>query len=265
MSGKRILITGAAGRIGSALRAGLAGRYELLRLVDRVDIAGPGEGEEAVRCDLATDDLSALMTGIDCVIHLAAIVEEIPLDGLFESNMRSAYRVFEAARLAGVERILYASSVQAVGFHPQDAGVRQGLRIRPSGFYGVTKAFGEALGSLYADKYGMSVACLRIASFEDKPKDSRHLRTWLSPADCVRLVAACIDAPPFGFEIVYGVSGNTRPFVRDAAPTSIGYRPEDDAEPFAGDVVVAEGANALFVGGTFAGVGLTGDLARVAA
>lgn len=263
MSDKRILITGAAGRIGRALRTGLAGRYALLRLLDR-DIAGDaGRGEEIVIADVVTGDLTAAMAGIDCVVHLAAIVAEVPLDELFDANMRGVSRTLEAARSAGVERFIYASSVQAVGLHPQDDGVRQDMPIRPSGFYGVTKAFGEALGRVYADKFGMSVACLRIASFEDEPKDSRHLRTWLSPADCVRLVAACIDAPPFDFRIVYGVSANSRSFVRDAVPAPIDYRPEDDAEPFADRVVPAEGANARFVGGTYAGIGFAGDIGRI--
>lgn len=260
---QRILITGANGRIGRTLREGLRGRYALLRLLDTAPINDLTEGEEAVVADVTSDDLSAAMAGIDCVIHLAAIVDELPFEQLFEANILGVSRAFEAARLAGVTRLIYASSVQATGFHPQDGGVDQATRIRPSGFYGVCKAAGEALGSVYADKYGLSVACLRIASFEPKPSDSRQLRTWLSPADCVRLVAACIDAAAFSFEIVYGVSANSRTIVRDAPPSAIDYRPEDDGEAYADRVTPAEGAAKRFIGGPYAGVGFIGNFSRV--
>lgn len=257
-SSKRILITGAAGRIGRTLTEGLRDRYAL-RLLD----LAPIDSVDSVVADIVHDDLSAAMHGIDCVVHLAAIVDELPFEQLFEPNILGASRVFEAARVAGVKRIIYASSVQAVGFHPQDGGVDQSTRIRPSGFYGVCKAAVEALGSVYADKYGMSVACLRIASFEPEPTDGRQIRTWLSPADTVRLVVAAIDAPPFGFEIVYGVSANSQTIVRDAPPAAIAFRPQDDAEGWRDRVRPVEGAAKRTIGGPFAGVGFVGDWGMV--
>ena len=258
-----ILITGAAGRIGQCLRAGLRGRYPLIRLLDREAIGDLQPGEESLAADIVTDDLSAAMQGIDCVIHLAAIVDEVPFDQLIQPNVLGVWRVFEAARVAGVKRLIYASSVQAVGFHPQDGGVDQSTRIRPSGFYGVCKAAGEALASTFVDKYGMSAACLRIASFEPEPYDSRQLRTWLSPADTVRLFAAAIDSPNLGYEIVYGVSANSGTIVRDAPPASVPYKPEDNAAAWADRIVPGNEAAQRFIGGPFAGIGATRPLSTV--
>jgi len=261
----KILITGAAGRIGRVLSEALAQDYSL-RLFDKAPIQHGGEAESIV-ADLS--DAAALeraMHGVDQLIHLAAIPGEAPFEELLEPNILGTYAVFEAARKAGVKRILYASSIQAVGFHRLQGGVTQDSRIRPSGYYGVAKAFGEALGSLYADKFGISVACLRIASFEAQPADQRHLSTWFSHADCVRLFRACIEAPHFSFVTVYGVSANQHSVVHDSVPAAIDYRPQDNAEPFRAALDhpdAAPTATTLFAGGEFCGRGFVGDFDRV--
>lgn len=264
---KRVMITGAAGRIGQTLSRAFEGSYATLRLFDLKPVEKSHPDTEVVTGDLMDfDALVIALRDIDCVIHLAAIPEEWPFEELVEPNILGTYQLFEAARRAGVRRIIYASSIQAVGFHRQVTGVSQSSRIRPSGFYGVTKAFGEALASLYADKYGLSVACLRIASFEPQPEDQRQLATWLSPQDCVKLFKACIDAAPFSFATVYGVSANARTVVKDGPPAEIDFRPSDDAERFLETVGFdpnLETAMSLFAGGGYCGEGFVGEFDRV--
>lgn len=264
---KRLLITGAAGRIGRTLSEAYEGHFPLLRLFDRVAIKTSHPNTQSIAGELSDSAaLDAAMKDIDCVIHLAAVPEERPFEELVAPNIMGAYQLFEAARRAGVSRIIYASSIQAVGFHRLATGVSQGSRIRPSGYYGVTKAFGEALGSLYADKFGISVACLRIASFEPEPEDQRQLATWLSPSDCVKLFRACIEADPFSFAIAYGVSANTRTVVKDTPPAAINFQPSNDAEVFLRSIGFdpeLKTATSLFAGGAYCGLGFTGEFERV--
>lgn len=179
----RVLITGAAGRIGRTLRDGLAGRYALLRLADIAQQDEAGTGEELVTCDVA--DMAAVeraVAGIDVIVHLAAVPDEDDWDRLLPANISGTYNLFEAARRAGVRRVIFASSNHAVGFHRRARPLDEHDVPRPDSRYGVTKVFGEAVGRLYADKHGMQVASLRIGSFQERPRDRRQLMTWISPA-----------------------------------------------------------------------------------
>jgi uronate dehydrogenase len=234
---ERVLVTGAAGRIGRTLRAGLRGRYPVLRLLDVVPQEPAGPGEEVVTVDL--NDRSATeqaMEGVDMVVHLAAIPDEAPFDDILTGNITTTYSVFEAARRAGVRRVVFASTNHVTGFYPRSETVGPEDPVRPDSFYGVSKAFGEALGRLYVDKYGLEVVCLRIGAFEERPTLPRQLSIWLSPRDCVQLVRRCLEAPEVGFLIVYGVSANTRSWWQDDAAARLGYRPQDNAEQFAAEV-----------------------------
>ncbi len=239
---QHILITGAAGRIGSVLRAGLRRADRTLHLLDIKNLGRASDGEELVQGD-ATDLLvvKEAMRGIDSVVHLAAYPLEADWSTVFPLNYLLTYNVFEAARATGVKRIVFASSIQAVGFHPLARKLDDATPLRPSGFYGVSKGFGECLASLYADKFGLSVACLRIASFEERPLDERMLVTWLSHEDGVHLFDRCIDADHYHFIRVYGVSNNDRAMVDNAHVDWLGYRPSSNAERFA-DKVLAKGA-----------------------
>jgi uronate dehydrogenase len=234
---QRVLITGAAGNIGRTLRTGLRGRYPILRLVDVAPQEAAEPGEEVVTLDLndrvATE---AAMRDVDMVIHLAAIADEASFDDILAGNITTTYSVFETARRAGVRRVVFASSNHVTGFYPRGEPVGPDDPVRPDGFYGVSKAFGEALGRLYAEKYGVQVVCLRIGTFAERPTTSRQLSTWLSPRDCLQLVRCCLDAPDVGFTVVYGVSANTRRWWKDDADASLGYRPQDDAEVFAAQI-----------------------------
>ena len=207
----RILITGAAGKIGDTLRHGLRNRYPVLRLSDVAPLGPAQAGEEIAQADL-TDlaSVEAAMKGVDCVVHLGAIPGEDTWDKILPNNIVGTWNVFEAARRQGVRRVVYASSHHAVGFYRRARVIDQNVVPRPDGIYGVSKVFGEAVGRLFADKHGLSVACLRIGAFRDKPTDRRLLYVWLSPRDTVHLVQCCIDAPDYHFITVYGVSDNAR-------------------------------------------------------
>ncbi|TMJ51884.1 MAG: NAD(P)-dependent oxidoreductase [Alphaproteobacteria bacterium] len=233
----RVLITGAAGRIGRTLRAGLGKRYRLLRLLDLAPLGAAAAGEEVVHADIG--DLAAMeaaLEGIDCVVHLAGVPEEDVWEKILPANIVGTYNVFEAARRRGTRRIVFASTNHVVGFHPRDRRLDEIVMPRPDTRYGASKAFGEALGRLYADKHGISVACLRIGSLQVKPQDERQLATWISPRDTVELVRCCIEAPDYHFLIVYGVSNNRDRRWFDRASRLLGYAPQDDAEAFAAEI-----------------------------
>ncbi|WP_020592498.1 NAD-dependent epimerase/dehydratase family protein [Kiloniella laminariae] len=235
---ERILITGAAGRIGRVLRKGLASPNRVLRLVDKSALGEVAEGEEHYEIDATNlHAMTGAMKGVDSVIHLAAYPEEAPWDVIFPLNYQLAHSLFEAARLEQVKRVIFASSVQAVGFHPIATTITDDTRLRPSGLYGVSKAFGESLASLYADKYALQVACVRIASFEEKPTDQRMLSTWFSHEDALHLFEQCLRAPDFHFFRVYGVSNNTRSRVDNSHVDWLGYRPQSDAETYLNEIL----------------------------
>jgi uronate dehydrogenase len=231
------MVTGAAGTIGRVLRVGLRGHYSLLRLVDVAPQNAAGAGEEVLALNL-NDRLAtqAATEGLDAVVHLAAISHEASFDEILAGNITTTYSVFEAALQAGVRRVVFASSHHVTGFYPRGETVGPGDPVRPDTLYGVSKAFGEALGRLYAEKHGLEVVCVRIGSFAERPTTLRQLSVWLSPRDCVQLIRRCLDAPAVGFEIVYGVSANTRSWWKDDAATILDYRAQDDAEEFAAEI-----------------------------
>jgi uronate dehydrogenase len=230
---QRILITGAAGKIGRSLRSGLRPYYPMLRLVDIAPQRPAEPGEEVITLDL-NDRLAteAAMKDVNVVIHLAAIRREMSFDDILAGNITTTYSVFEAARRSDVRRVIYASSHHVTGFYSRTETVGPEDPVRPDSFYGVSKVFGEALGRLYAEKYGLEVVCLRIGSFVKRPTEFNHLSTWLSPRDCLQLVRCCLEATAVGFTIVYGVSANTRSWWKNDAAVRLGYYPTDNAEEF---------------------------------
>lgn len=183
--------------------------------------------------------------GVDAVIHLAGIPTEAPWARILDVNINGTYTVFEAARRAGVPRVVFASSNHAVGFHtPADYPLSEDVPVAPDTYYGVSKVAGEALGSLYHSRYGLDVVCVRILTcFEELP-NPRALATWLSPDDAGRLFEACLTAPSPGYRVVYGVSANTRggeAWVSLDAARELGYAPLDDAEAHAEKILARFG------------------------
>lgn len=232
----RLLITGAAGAIGSCLREGLRPLVESLVLTD-VKTLEPVGNERFVRADLTDRDaIVHAVEGVDAIVHLGAVPTEVPFDQLLGPNLAGTFNVYEAARRAGARRVVFASSNHATGFYPVTETLTGNEPPRPDSLYGVTKVYGEALGRLYVDKFGLEVVCVRIGTFAERPLDARALETWLSPADAVRLFTACLSAPEVGFRVVYGVSANSRRFWDLSPARELGYHPRDDAERYAADV-----------------------------
>ncbi len=233
---RRLLITGAGGTIGGVLRDGLRGVAESLRLLD-VKALEAAAGEEVLQGDVTDLEVARrALAGCDACVHLAAIPVEAAFEQILHANLQGTWTVFEAARREGCPRVVFASSNHAIGFHPVGERLDAASPTRPDTYYGVSKVFGEAMGRLYHDKFGLRVACLRIGTAIKEPQTVRHLSTWLSPADLIRLVRACLESPDLGYAIVYGVSANRRGWWDLEPGRRLGYQPQDDAEAFAGRV-----------------------------
>ena len=257
---RRVLITGAAGRIGKTLAEHLGERY-LLRLQyhhtipDEHQTAAaqaretgspaplPGTPHDVVVLDVG--DLAAqerACAGVDAVVHMAADPRvQAPWDDILRANIVGTYNVYEAAKRAGARKVVFASSNHATGFYEKEhVYTTPEMPARPDSYYGVSKAFGEDLGRYYADAFGLSVICLRIGSFQPRPRGARQLSTWLSYRDMAQLARRSIESE-VKFGIYYGISGNTRAYWDIASARSeLGYAPEDNAETYAAEVL-AEG------------------------
>jgi len=232
---KKIVLTGAAGYLGDLCRAPLSKMCETLVSSDIGDLkSAPLANETFMKADIGVfGEVAALMEGVEMVVHFGSIADEAPWEQIFHSNMMSAYNIWESAYQAGARRIVYASSIHAVGMYGKDEFIDSDVRQRPDTFYGLAKCFGENLGSLYWDKRGLESVAMRIASATPKPGNSRALGTWLSEGDVVQLVEKSVTSPTTGFTIVYGVSNNDRAGLDNSKASYLGFRPEDNAEDYA--------------------------------
>ena len=254
----RVLITGAGGGIGRSLRESLRGIYPVLRLSDRVPLDAARTGEEVCYAELSElAEVEPIVADVDGIIHLGGISGEAEWKPILRSNIIGTYNLFESARRAQVKRIIVATSNHAVGFYPRDQKIDHRALPRPDSRYGVSKAFAEALASLYADKHGIGFLCTRIGNFGPKPIDRRRLSIWISPRDYAQLVRIGLEHPEIRYEIVYGVSNNRRSWYDNSNAERLGYRPQDGSEPFAEAVLAAEAGHAIdpiaerYQGGTF--------------
>ncbi len=263
---KRILLTGAAGGVGTALRKLLKGVYPELRLSDIAEPKGLAKDEKFIPADLA--DMAAvekIVKGVDGIIHLGGVSVEKPWEMVHRANIVGCYNLFEAARKHRVKRVVFASSNHAIGFYRRRRRVGTDAPVRPDSRYGVSKAFGEALGALYADKYGLRVLCVRIGNFGDKPADLRRMSIWIRPDDLVQLIRIGLEHPALTYEIVYGASDNARSWWDNAAAFRLGYKPAGRAEDHLAHALTGQGklprdpVGDVFQGGPFCSDEFEGD------
>lgn len=234
---KKLVLTGAAGRLASYLREPLTKLADTLVSTDLVDGIGTlYEGESYIKADLSKlDEMMTVLEGADMVVHFGAIGDEAPFDDILQSNIVGAYNVWEAAYQQGVRRVVYASSIHAVGMHPKSDFIGTDVPHRPDTYYGLAKCFAEDLASLYWDKRKVESVCMRILSCA-QVNNARAVGSWLSYDDLIHLVERSIDTPVTGFSVVYGVSNNDRAPVDNHKASFLGYRPKDNAEQFAAEI-----------------------------
>ncbi len=227
----RVLITGAAGAIGTALRYGLRGTWRHLCLTDIRPMQDVANNEEAFIVDIGDRvALESIMQDVRAVVHLAGVSGSYMLEDLFRVNARGLFDVFESARLASVERIIFASSNHAFGCYPITESISPALPARPDSLYGVFKVWGETMLRNYYDRHGIRSVALRIGTYRSEPIDQRSLATWLSPRDVAHLVDVSLRHPDPGCMIVNGYSNNTRLKTHDPNWATLGYQPCDNAE-----------------------------------
>jgi uronate dehydrogenase len=238
---KKILVTGAAGGIGTRLRKLLKGVYPDILWSDLRKPDDLAADERFMVADLADmAQVEKIVAGVEGIVHLGGYSIEGPWDTILQSNIVGAYNMFEAAYRAKVKRLVFASSNHAVGFYPRSQKIGVDLRVRPDSRYGVSKAFGEALGALYAYKHGMSVTCLRIGNFGDAPVDQRRLAIWLKPEDLVQLIRIALEHPDIVFETFYGASDNEAAWWDNSNARRFGYKPIGKAEDYRAEAMAAQ-------------------------
>jgi uronate dehydrogenase len=234
---KRILLTGAAGALGRQLRPRLKSQCEVLRVSDLGNLGNAESGEEVFVAQLQDRPaVLKMLEGVDAVVHLGGISTEQPFDDIVQANIIGAYNLYEGARIHGTRRIVFASSNHVTGFYRQDEVIDATMPVRPDGYYGLSKAFGENLARFYFDRYGIETVSVRIGSSFPEPKDRRMLATWLSYDDLERLVVSSLNSPVVGCSVIYGMSDNNHVWWDNTPAKHIGYRPQDSSESYRADV-----------------------------
>lgn len=257
----RLLLTGAAGNLGQVLRPRLKAHAEVLRVSDLAAPGPAGPGEESVPCDLAdAAAVSRLVQGADAIVHLGGVSVERPFEEILPANIQGIYNLFEAARIHGVQRVVFASSNHVIGFYEQGKQLDPNVPLRPDGYYGLSKAYGEHLSRFYFDRYGIETVCLRIGSSFPEPRDRRMMVTWLSYDDLTDLVTRSLFTPDVGHLIVYGASANRDSWWNDDAAKVLGFVPKDSSECFRAQVdgqppLPADDPAARYQGGAFVKAG----------
>ncbi len=263
---KRLLITGAAGALGAMCRERLAHLSDVLRLSDVGGLGEASPNEEISYCDLSdADAVEALVQGCDGIVHMGGQSIEAPWSRIRQSNIDGVVNLYEAARKAGNPRIIFASSNHAIGYYSQSEHLDAKSPVRPDGLYGVSKVFGEAMASMYHDKFGIETASIRIGSCRPEPVDHRMLATWMSPDDFVSLVECIFRVPILGCPIIYGASDNDVSWWDNSDIAYLGWRPKDNAEVFRAGLDASLGhpdkddPRSVYQGGTFAADGIHED------
>jgi len=257
---KKIALSGAGGQLGSVVRTALIARGIPLRSAGGTKpLAALVEREDVMHGDLRDPAIvDRLLNGVDVLIHFAGTSVERPLPEIIDNNLRALVEVYEGARRQGVRRVVFASSNHAIGMYPVTEHLELDCALRPDGFYGLSKVWGEALARMYWDKHGIESICVRIGSCLERPTEPRHLSTWFGHSDLMHFLDRCIEAESVGFMTVWGVSANTRSWWDNRGADQLGYVPTQNAEDYAAQVLA--GPNPLdalgqrYQGGSFVGL-----------
>ena len=255
---EKVLVTGAAGGIGKSLRKLLKGKYKSIRWSDIKKPDNLAADEEFMAADLSKmTEVEKIVAGIEGIVHLGGHSTEGPWNTILDANIVGCYNIFEAAYRANVKRIVFASSNHAVGFYPRSKTIGVNVTVHPDSRYGISKAFGEAVGAFYADKHGLRVTCLRIGNFGDVPLDKRRLSIWLKPEDLVQLIDIGLTHRDIRFEIFYGASDNIDMWWDNSNARRFGYKPTGKSADFEAQAMAAQAKLSpdpigdRFQGGTF--------------
>jgi uronate dehydrogenase len=260
---KKVALSGAGGQLGRVLRAALIKQGVNLRSAAGSRPLEPiVDGEDVMHGDLRDPVVvDRLLEGVDVLIHMAGTSVERPLPEIIENNLRGLVEVYEGARRHGVRRIIFASSNHAIGMHPVEEKLALDCEFRPDGFYGLSKVWGEALARLYWDKHGIEGVCIRIGSCVEQPTEFRHLSTWLGFEDLLHLIDRSVNVPDLGYQVVWGVSNNTRSYWDNTAAARLGYQPRQNAEDYAAQILAKpnplDATAQRYQGGSFASFDFT--------
>jgi uronate dehydrogenase len=238
----RVALSGASGNIGEVLRPALLQRGVSLRSAGgRRPLTPLSPQEDVLHGDLRDPAVvDRLLEGIDVLIHMAGTSVERPLPEIIENNLVGLHAVYEGARRHGVKRVVFASSNHAIGMHSVAEKLSLDCDFRPDGFYGLSKVWGEAMARMYWDKHGIEGISVRIGSALPRPTEFRHLSTWLGHDDLVQLMLRCIEPREIGYLTVWGVSDNTRSWWDNSGAARLGYRPVQNAEAYAEEILRQE-------------------------
>jgi uronate dehydrogenase len=251
---KHLILTGASGNLGPVLASKLAGRSHRLLLCDNVDFPDALPHDASFRkIDLTDRDaMLALAPQAGAILHFGAISTEKSFEEILGPNIRGTYHVFEMARRAKA-RVIFASSNHTIGFHERGLMLPEDCDLRPDTFYGLSKAYGELLARLYWDKHGVESLSIRIGTCLPRPKEPRHLSTWLSHDDLIRMIEAGLSTPLLGCRVIWGASQNRRSWWK-SHDGDLGDLRKDNAELYADMLSETESPNAIaqrYQGGVF--------------
>lgn len=263
---KTLLLTGAAGGVGKAIRPLLKGIAEKIVLSDMADVADLAPHETFIRCELSNrEEVDAAVAGVDGIIHLGGISIERPFELILKGNIEGVYNLYEAARHNGQPRIVFASSNHTIGYYRRDEKLDGKTLSRPDSLYGVSKCFGENLASFYFNKFGQETVSVRIGSLTPKPETTRMLATWLSARDFVSLCARAFEAPRLGNAVVYGASDNPESWWDNSHAAFLGWQPQDSSATWRAEVLAEAGKldptdpEHIYQGGVFTKLGHPAD------
>ena len=262
---KKIALSGASGQLGSVVRSALIARGVPLRSAGGTKPLTPlVDGEDVMHGDLCDPQVvDRLLDGVDVLIHFAGTSVERPLPEIIDNNLRGLVEVYEGARRHGVRRIVFASSNHAIGMYPVTERLGLDCALRPDGFYGLSKVWGEALARMYWDKHGVESICVRIGSCLARPTEARHLSTWFGHQDLLHFLDRCVEVPDIGFLTVWGVSANQRSWWDNRGAERLGYHPTQDSEVYAAAILAQpnplDALGQRFQGGSFVGLDYSRD------